>query len=73
MNEYGGIELIKEQEDIYKIPKNEEGDLKDAFCVDKDGNFIPIFFVKIGSFAIAVLFISYIVPKPISLIISPPY
>ena len=49
MNEYGGIELIKEQEDIYKIPKNEEGDLKDAFCVDKDGNFIPIFFVKIGS------------------------
>ena len=49
MNEYGGIELIKDQEDIYKIPKNEEGDLKDAFCVDKDGNFIPIFFVKIGS------------------------
>lgn len=49
MNEYGGIELVKEQEDIYKIPKNEEGDLKDAFCVDKDGNFIPIFFVKIGS------------------------
>ena len=49
MNEYGGIELIKEQEDIYKIPKNEEGDIKDAFCVDKDGNFIPIFFVKIGS------------------------
>ena len=49
MNEYGGIELIKEQEDIYKIPKSEEGDLKDAFCVDKDGNFIPIFFVKIGS------------------------
>ena len=49
MNEYGGIELIKEQEDIYKIPKNEEGDLKDAFCVDKDDNFIPIFFVKIGS------------------------
>ena len=49
MNDYGGIELIKEQEDIYKIPKNEEGDLKDAFCVDKDGNFIPIFFVKIGS------------------------
>ena len=49
MNEYGGIELIKEQEDIYKIPKNEEGDLKDAFCIDKDGNFIPIFFVKIGS------------------------
>ena len=49
MNEYGGIELIKEQEDIYKIPKNEEGDLKDAFCVDKDGNCIPIFFVKIGS------------------------
>ena len=49
MDEYGGIELIKEQEDIYKIPKNEEGDLKDAFCVDKDGNFIPIFFVKIGS------------------------
>lgn len=49
MNEYGGIELVKEQEDIYKIPKNEEGDLKDAFCIDKDGNFIPIFFVKIGS------------------------
>ena len=49
MNEYGGIELIKEQEDIYKISKNEEGDLKDAFCIDKDGNFIPIFFVKIGS------------------------
>ena len=49
MNEYGGIELIKEQEDIYKIPKNEEGDLKDAFCIDKYGNFIPIFFVKIGS------------------------
>ena len=49
MNEYGGIELIKEKEDIYKIPKNEEGDLKDAFCIDKDGNFIPIFFVKIGS------------------------
>ena len=49
MNEYGGIELIKDQEDIYKIPKNEEGDLNDAFCVDKDGNFIPIFFVKIGS------------------------
>lgn len=49
MNEYDGIELVKEQEDIYKIPKNEEGDLKDAFCIDKDGNFIPIFFVKIGS------------------------
>ena len=49
MNEYGGIELVKEQEDIYKIPKNEEGDLKVAFCIDKDGNFIPIFFVKIGS------------------------
>lgn len=49
MNEYGGIELVKEQENIYKIPKNEEGDLKDAFCIDKDGNFIPIFFVKIGS------------------------
>lgn len=49
MNEYGGIELVKEQENIYEIPKNEEGDLKDAFCIDKDGNFIPIFFVKIGS------------------------
>lgn len=48
MNEYGGIELVKEQENIYKIPKNEEGDLKDAFCIDKDGNFTPIFFVKIG-------------------------
>ena len=49
MNEYGGIELTQVQEDIYKVPDNEIGDLKDAFCVDKDDNFIPIFFVKIGS------------------------
>ena len=35
MNEYGGIELTQVQEDIYKVPDNEIGYLKDAFCVDK--------------------------------------
>lgn len=49
MNDYGGIELIQEQEDIYKVPENEVGVLKDAFCVDKDNNFSELFFVKIGS------------------------
>ena len=49
MNDYGGIELIKVQEDIYKVPENEVGILKSAFCVDKDNNFSELFFVKIGS------------------------
>ena len=49
MNDYGGIELIQEQEDIYKDPENEAGVLKDVFCVDKDNNFSELFFVKIGS------------------------
>ena len=49
MNDYGGIELIQEQEDIYKVPENEVGALKDVFCVDKDNNFSELFFVKIGS------------------------
>ena len=49
MNDYGGIELIKVQEDIYKVPENEVGVLKDVFCVDKDDNFSELFFVKIGS------------------------
>lgn len=49
MNDYGGIELIKVQEDIYKVPENEMGVLKDVFCVDKDNNFSELFFVKIGS------------------------
>ena len=49
MNDYGGIELIQEQEDIYKVPENEVGVLKDVFCVDKDNNFSELFFVKIGS------------------------
>ena len=49
MSDYGGVELVQEQEDVYKVPENEKGDLKDAFCIDKDNNFIPIFFVKIGS------------------------
>ena len=49
MNDYGGIELIQEQEDIYKVPENEVGVLKDVFCVDNDNNFSELFFVKIGS------------------------
>lgn len=49
MNDYGGIELIKVQEDIYKVPENEVGVLKDVFCVDNDNNFSELFFVKIGS------------------------
>ena len=49
MIDYGGIELIQEQEDIYKVPENEVGTLKDVFCVDKDNNFSELFFVKIGS------------------------
>ena len=49
MSDYGGVELIQEQEDVYKVPENEKGDLKDAVCIDKDNNFIPIFFIKIGS------------------------
>ena len=49
MNDYGGIELIQEQEDIYKVPENEVGVLKDAFCVDEDNKFFELFFVKIGS------------------------
>ena len=49
MNDYGGIELIQEQEDIYKVPENEVGILKSAFCVDKNNNFFELFFVKIGS------------------------
>ena len=35
MNEYGGIELTQVQEAIYKVPDNEIGALKDAFCVDR--------------------------------------
>ena len=49
VNDYGGIEMIQEQEDVYKLPDTEEGTLKEAFCIDEEGNFIPIFFVKIGS------------------------
>ena len=49
MNDYGGIELIQEQEDIYKVPENEVGVLKDVFCVDNDNNFSELFFVNIGS------------------------
>ena len=49
MNDYCGIERIQEQEDIYKVPENEVGVLKDVFCVDKDNNFSELFFVKIGS------------------------
>lgn len=49
MNDYGGIELIQEQEDIYKVPENEVGVLKDVFCVDENNKFFELFFVKIGS------------------------
>ena len=44
MNDYGGIELIQVQEDIYKVPENEIGVLKDVFCVDNDNNFSELFF-----------------------------